>query len=184
MPVKLIDTNRAHLRAAEREGLAVHSGDGLDDTAMESAGVEETLMLIAATPNAEVNVLTAHLAADYGVPEISVMLRDSDTRTFGNRLTDVEAAVMPAPEDIADWEHAISTGEAVTDTIEVGENSGSKWTDDGSETFPLVVIRSGERFPYTSEVSLSEGDQVVYLKRKGAPTPVLDPDEPAVSAEG
>ncbi len=40
MPVTLLDTNRANLIAGEREGLTVRPGNGLDDVALESAGIE------------------------------------------------------------------------------------------------------------------------------------------------
>lgn len=184
MPVKLLDTNRANLIAGEREGLLVHPGNGLDEIALESAGASETLTLIAATPNAEVNVLTAQLAADFGIPHISVMLRDSDTRTFGSRLSEADTAVMRTPEDIAEWEHALSTGKAVVETIVISASKVPLWGDDRSETFPLAVISNGERFPYTTESSLSDGDQLVVLRRKGVSLEMLEPaDGLPVSAD-
>lgn len=174
MPVALLDTNRANLVAGEREGLTVHAGSGLDEVALESAGIETALQLIAATPNAEVNVLTAQLAVDFGVPDVSVLLRESDTKTFQSRLADVDIKVIRAPEDFAAWEHALDSGRAVAETIEGSEDlerfrdaSEPRWVSAGEPTgeFPVAVISNGERSPYTTEVRLTNGEHVVVLRR-------------------
>lgn len=174
MPVTLLDTNRANLVAGQREGLTVHSGSGLDELALESAGIENAVRVIAATPNAEVNVLTAQLAVDFGVPDISVLLRESDTKTFAARLADADIEVIRAPDDIAAWEHALSTGRAVAETIDDPANlerfrdaSTPSWADAGEPTgeFPVAVVSNGERSPYTTEVRLSDGEGVVVLRR-------------------
>lgn len=165
MPVKLLDTNRANLRAAEREGLSTQAGNGLDESAMEDAGIEETLDLIAATPNAEVNVLAAQLATDFGVPHVFVMLRPSESQTFGKRFSDTGGSVIASPENLAEWEHAVSTGEAVADTVTVEKGASVEWTPQ-SGVFPLAVISNGERFPYTKDASLKAGDHLVVLRRR------------------
>lgn len=174
MPVTLLDTNRANLVAGEREGLTVNAGSGLDELALESAGIERALRVIAATPNAEVNVLTAQLAVDFGVPDVSVLLRESDTKTFESRLADADIKVIRAPEDFAAWEHALSSGRAVAETIEGPEDlarfrdaSKPAWVQDGEPTgeFPVAVVSNGERSPYTTEVRLSNGEHVVVLRR-------------------
>lgn len=183
MPVKLLDTNWTNLRAGEQEGLLTHSGNGLDESALEDAGIEETLALIAATPNAEVNVLAAQLATDFGVPEVSVMLRPSETPTFGKRLSETGASVIASPEDMAAWEHAVSIGEAAAETVTVEEGSTIEWTPEVSGVFPLAVISNKERSPYTSDVDLKAGDQLVVLRRKEATLDALHPTEEPVPVE-
>lgn len=172
MPVTLVDTNRTNLLAGEEEGLTVHFGSGLEELTLEEAGIDTALRLIAATPNAEVNVLTVQLAVNLGVPEVAVLLRDSDVRTFRSQLSETGISVIRAPEDLADWEHAMSTGQAASELVEV---------DDGFEDldlhqieapsasrFPLAVIANSERFPYTDDIELSDGDQIVVLTRVGS----------------
>ena len=173
MPVRLVDTNRAHQVAGRSDGLEVIPGSGLEEVTLESAGVNKALRLVAATPNAEVNVLIAQLAADLGVPEISVLLRDSDARTFQTRLSDLDIGVIRAPEDIADWEHAVSTGSATKELVEVskgGETTppeqGPPWPD-RPDAFPLLVMNSNDRFPFTTTTELSRGDEVLLLVRPG-----------------
>ncbi|HEU4895197.1 MAG TPA: cation:proton antiporter [Acidimicrobiia bacterium] len=187
MAVTLLDTNRANLVAGNREGLTVRSGSGLDEVALESAGIENALQVIAATPNAEVNVLTAQLAVDFGVPDVSVLLRESDTQTFESRLAEAAIKVIRAPEDFAAWEHALSSGRAVTETIEGDDldrfidGSNPRWAEAGEPTgeFPVVVVSNGERTPYTTEVKLEEGESIVVLRRTdvAASLPTARPDD-------
>lgn len=174
MPVTLLDTNRANLAAGEREGLEGHLGSGLEEVALEDAGIEHALVVIAATPNAEVNVLTAQLALDFGAPDVSVLLRESDRKTFETRLAEAEIKVIRAPEDFSDWEHALTTGQATLDTIESGkamdrfrDGSDPQWVYENqpTEEFPLVLISNGERSPYTTEELLEEDDQLLVLRR-------------------
>jgi len=173
MPVSLLDTNKANLVAGEREGLTVHAGSGLDEVALESAGIDKALRVVAATPNAEVNVLTAQLAVDFGVPDVSVLLRESDTKTFEGRLADADIKVIRAPEDFASWEHALGSGRAVVETIDGADlerfrdASNPQWVRAGEPTgeFPVATISNGERAPYTTEVKLSDGEHVIVLRK-------------------
>ncbi|MGD2059754.1 MAG: cation:proton antiporter [Acidimicrobiia bacterium] len=180
MPVTLLDTNRANLVAGEREGLTVKAGSGLDEVALEGAGVEEARQVIAATPNAEVNVLTAQLAVDFGVPDVSVLLRESDHKTFESRLADADIKILRAPEDFAGWEHALNSGRAVAETLELPEDlerfrdaSNPLWVEPDSPTgeFPVVVVSNGDRSPYTTEVRLGDSEHVIVLRRLDVPTP-------------
>lgn len=172
MPVTHIDTNRANQEAGRREGLRILSGSGMDQVSLEEAGIDQAQWLIAATPNAEVNVLTAQLAADLGVPEVAVMLRDSDVRTFAERLTDNDIDIIRTPEDFAGWEHALWIGEATSEQIEVSaamsrsNDNGAPWPADPS-AFPLAVLNTGERFPFVSGEEVNPGNHVLLLRRPG-----------------
>ena len=105
-PVTLIDTNRENQAIGEMAGLDVHQGSGLDEEALEEAGIERAARLVAATPNAEVNVLVGQLAVELGVPDVTVLLRDSDAHTFRSLLASSGLSVLRAPEDLPEWEHA------------------------------------------------------------------------------
>jgi hypothetical protein len=172
MPVTLLDTNREHQVAGEMEGLEVMPGSGLDDVALESAGIEKRDTLIAATPNAEVNVLVAQMAVEMGVPNVSVMLRDSDSQTFRSLLKASDISIIRAPEDLLDWEHATATGRAQLGTVRVmadrsveADFSSAPWPDDAG-LFPLAVMGAHEARPYTTSSELARDDEVVYLSIK------------------
>ncbi|HEU4321008.1 MAG TPA: cation:proton antiporter [Acidimicrobiia bacterium] len=173
MPVTLIDTNRANLVAGKREGLRVIAGNGIEEPTLENAGIDTALCVIAATPNAEVNVLAGQLAVEFGVPEVSVLLRESDMKTFESRLADANVGVMRAPEDFAGWEHALTVGDAVVETVasrddldRFRDGSQARWVGvSPTSEFPVVVISNGETMPYTNEVRLSDDDHVIVFKR-------------------
>ena len=172
-PVTLVDTNRENQALGEMEGLRVHPGSGLDEAVLEEAGIERAARLIAATPNAEINVLIAQLATELGVPEVTVLLRDSDVRTFRSLLFSAGVTALRAPEDLLDWEHAVSTGEAESDrfeserAVEVPANTAQPPWPDSEEIFPLAVVNDYERVPFVIGATVSEGDEIEYLRRPG-----------------
>ncbi len=171
--VTLLDTNRANLVAGQGDGLHVLAGSGLDEVALEQAGIATAARVVAATPNAEVNVLTAQLAVDFGVPEVSVVLRDSDARTFSSQLSEADISVIRAPEDIAGWEHALASGQVGHSTVPVEKGldlsrhgTAPPWPSDPS-AFPVAVINHDDRSPYTTLTTVSPGDRVLLLTREG-----------------
>jgi hypothetical protein len=114
------------------------------------------------------------LALDFGVPDVSVLLRESDTKTFESRLADADIKVIRAPEDFAAWEHALTSGRAVAETVDGPDElnrfrdaSNPLWVaaDEPTGEFPITVISNGERTPYTTEVKLSDGEHIVVLRR-------------------
>lgn len=172
--VTLIDTNREHQIAGDMEGLTVLPGSGLDEVTLESAGIDKRDVVIAATPNAEVNVLVAQMATEMGVPNVSVLLRDSDSQTFRSLLKASGISIIRAPEDLLDWEHATATGRAqlgrlrVAGPLQVGPDfSVAPWPDDAG-LFPLAVVDSFESKPYTTTSDLTAEDEIVYLTIPGA----------------
>lgn len=172
MPVTLIDTNRQNLAAAAAAGLGTSRGSGLDEVVLEEAGIARSSKVIAATPNAEVNMLVGQLATGLGVPDVTVMLRESDATTLRGLLSSSGISVIRAPDDIVGWEHAVSTGQAKLAMIPIigpadGEGDGvAQWPADDS-VFPLAVVNAYERSPLVSGGSLQPGDEIVCLKQSG-----------------
>lgn len=164
MPLTLVDTNRANQAAGEAEGLNVYPGNGLDESTLEAAGVDRVITFVAATPNAEVNVLAAQLATDHGVPNVYVWLSDADSRTFGTRLPAGAVSIVPAPVDIPGWEHSLTTGAASIDVLSDGEGLEA-YRYNGAEVIPLAIVSNGERHPFTREGDLDGDDQIVILRR-------------------
>ena len=186
-PVTLIDTNRENQAIGEMAGLDVHQGSGLDEEALEEAGIERAARLVAATPNAEVNVLVGQLAVELGVPDVTVLLRDSDAHTFRSLLASSGLSVLRAPEDLPEWEHATSTGEAesttidTSDEVEIGRDLiDPPWPLDAA-VFPIAVVNSYERVPFVNGMTVSPDDMVVILTRSGVSAfPDIDEMEPSV----
>ncbi|REK19811.1 MAG: sodium:proton exchanger [Actinobacteria bacterium] len=168
-PVVLIDPNRANQRAAAKDGLRVISGSGFEEATLMEAGVDQAARLIAATPNAEANLLSVQLASELGVPEVVSLLRESDLKTFEGQLRGSGIEVIHAPESLADWEHAIATGGATVTRFRVNPEPGEENGLVAGESFPIVVVGSNDTFPLTTGVSLADTDQVIVLTRKDSP---------------
>lgn len=166
MPVTLVDTNRANLAAASAEGLTTRAGNGLDVLVLEEAGIETAMRVIAATPNAEINILAAQLAMEEGVPEVSVLLGRADLATFSTRLEEASIGVIPAPEHIAAWEHALTSGGARAESVP----HASLIPAGHAQVFPIAVISNGDRYPFTGNIGLDDGDELWVIRLEDGET--------------
>jgi NhaP-type Na+/H+ or K+/H+ antiporter len=113
-PVVLVDRNSALVAQAHALGFEAIEGNGLDEDTLERAGAGEAETLVAATTNAEVNALAAHLARDaFGVMRAFPVL-GHPSRGAGPRLVDRVGGRMAFghPVDVREWEYALEHGEA------------------------------------------------------------------------
>jgi len=107
-PVTLIDTNPDHLDAARQSGLAVVKGNAMDEDVMHEAGAAAASCLVAITPNAEVNLLTAQLATQhFGIPRIHAALPQEATQSHVRMLTELGGELLFGRKvDITMWDTA------------------------------------------------------------------------------
>lgn len=107
-PVTLIDTNPDHLRDARRSGLAVVKGNAIDEEIMHEAGAVEASCLVAVTPNAEVNLLAAQLAAQrFGIPRLYAALPEDAARSLLRMLEELGGELLFGRKvDVAMWDIA------------------------------------------------------------------------------
>jgi Kef-type K+ transport system membrane component KefB len=165
-PLVLIDTNRANQLAGERLGLEVIPGSGFEEPTLDDAGIDQASRFIAATPNAEVNLLSAQLAVDLGVPEVMVLLRETDAMAFKSQLENSGIEVIRAPDSLTDWEHAllVGTAEQTTLTVDHGADSAQNGPS-GRHSFPIVVVGANETYPITTDTRFTKTDQLIVLTR-------------------
>jgi len=165
-PLVLIDTNRANQLAGERLGLEVIPGSGFEEPTLHDAGIDQASRFIAATPNAEVNLLSAQLAVDLGVPEVMVLLRETDAMAFKSQLENSGIEVINAPDSLTDWEHAllVGTAEQTTLTVDHGADSAQNGPS-GRHSFPIVVVGANETYPITTDTRFTKTDQLIVLTR-------------------
>ena len=121
---------------------------------------------VAATPNAEVNVLAAQLATELGVPHVVVLLRRSDAKIFQSLLKSSGVSVMLAPENLTEWELALTGGAAhvARRSADHGANAepGDAWLDGGF--FPFVVETTHDRSLYTAKTVTAAGDELIGVQ--------------------
>ncbi len=174
-PVVLIDTNRTNQLAGQRHGLKVVPGSGFEEPTLNDAGIDQASRFIAATPNAEVNLLAAQLAVDLGVPDVMVVLREADANAFHSQLESSNIEVITAPDSLQDWEHALMVGATELTTVPVdNEHEPLDNAREDSHAFPIVVVGTNDTFPITNQTVLTDTDQLMLLTRSDSPPAVKD----------
>lgn len=174
-PVVLIDTNRTNQLAGQRQGLKVVPGSGFEEPTLNDAGIDQASRFIAATPNAEVNLLAAQLAVELGVPDVMVVLREADATAFNSQLESSNIEVIRAPDSLQDWEHALMVGATELSTVQVeNEHEPLDSAREDGHSFPIVVIGTNDTFPITTQTVLTDTDQLMLLTRPDTPPAVKD----------
>ena len=174
-PVVLIDTNRTNQLAGQRSGLKVIPGSGFEEATLNDAGIDQASRFIAATPNAEVNLLAAQLAVELGVPEVMVVLREADASAFRSQLESSNIEVMKAPDSLQDWEHALMVGATELTTVAVdSEDEPMRGIQEDGLSFPIVVVGTNDTFPITTRTVLTENDQLMLITRSDSPPAIKD----------
>ncbi len=187
--VWLLDTNAHRCALAREVGLQAVVGDAFDREALRRAHVDEAGMVLALTPNVEVNILAAELARDeFGVMEVCVAQgpgNQEGTRVLIERMG--ASPVTDGPVDLERWAGWLDDGDAAVRTFaieDVDTASGlAEWiaSSEGS-VLPLAVVRGDDAIPYTLADPPRVGERVTMVVplREG-----WDPGAvPGVRAEG
>jgi Kef-type K+ transport system membrane component KefB len=173
-PVALIDTNADHCRAASDAGLHVHYGSGLDEETLADAGAAQAGTLIAATANAEVNVLAATLGRTrFGIPSVHVALPGTTTSSVFSMLEEIGGELLfSRAVDVASWDADLDLDRvtelsyAVADPEDALTHGAA--VDPGRArvtSLPLVVEGADAVRLFSSHAALQEGDRVIALGR-------------------
>lgn len=170
-PAWLVDMNRDHCLAAQREGLSVVQGSALRDVIMFQAHAFEAGALLALTPNAEVNAGVARLARDgFAVPQTIVLTGDPEAPHL--------RAPLGAAPALAVWDRWVAEGG--TDWVTLGVGKGEPRllsafvAAEGPELVPLLVVRDDLPTLAHQQLEVREGDQVHALRRRHASLPPLE----------
>lgn len=168
--VTVIDSNVDHIRVAERLGIKAVKGDGLDETTLDEAGVRDAGIFVSTTPNGEINLLAAKVAArEFAVPRILVAMPMSATQAMHALLEDIDGGVLfGRPLDIAAWDSVLAAGTPEPLGVEMADTglvdrSGTASTMGSSIEMPLpMLIRYQDRIePYGSGAQWEPSAQVV-----------------------
>lgn len=164
-PVWLVDTNKEHCQAAAAEGLNFINGNALDEEILAQANANQARLMIAVTPNPQVNLFAARLGRRvYWVPTIYTLLYRKDRSMFNKILEDLGIKTFDlVHSELPDWEHWIVHRRAVDDEfiipVDISKEELIEKQRD-RDFLPLTVSRntSVHFFPFAE--SLKAGDVV------------------------
>ncbi|MDH3602970.1 MAG: cation:proton antiporter, partial [Candidatus Tectomicrobia bacterium] len=172
-PVCLIDANPDHCDSAQAAGLHAVCGDLLETTTLYAAGADAAKMLVAMTPNAEVNVLVAQLAREvFLVPKLYVVMTDNPESGLHLLLQEPIVDTLPIrTQELYEWDRRL-TGhrvEQMTHLIETDKTLDpvhyqAPYTH---QHLPLAVRRGPERLLFLGAEMLRPGDEVISLTFDG-----------------
>ena len=168
--VTLVDRNAANVQEAELEGLHALHGDALEAAVLREAGVLRAQAVLAATPNALVNVLVAQRAReDFVVPDVRAALTHEDQgglfdvlESFGGR------PLFASPVDVAGVDRILAE-RAMEGRPNGLEIVASEEVDDlePAGVLPLAVRGREGTTLFDGWQELRPDDRVVVLPRPG-----------------
>ncbi len=168
-PVTLVDSNENHCRVSKSEGLRAINGSALQEQVMAEAAAGKAELLIAMTPNIEVNTLVARMARDvFLIPEVHLLQTTEKSDEQAALLKHLQANVLFArTTDMDEWDYRISHGTVVRSEKVLEEAvSAIEYSErrNGDEScLPLAIRRANECIPFHDQLDLTEGDQVFLL---------------------
>lgn len=175
--VRLLDSNPDRCARARHEGLDAVVGDALDAEALRRAHTDEAVLLLALTPNAEVNVLAAELAGEeFAVRDRYVAQGPQPAQGTAVLLERIGARpIGDPPLDVEAWDARLQSAAAsVTTVVVTDEDQAASLTErlgGGTDAvLPLAVLRGDDAIPYPLVDRLRLGDHVVVVARRAEPT--------------
>jgi mannitol/fructose-specific phosphotransferase system IIA component (Ntr-type)/voltage-gated potassium channel Kch len=170
-PAWLVDMNRDHCLAAQREGLTAVQGDARRDVVLFQAHAVEAKVLACLTQNLEVNLRVAALGRDaLGVPQAVVLTGPDEAAPYPR-------AVFETPAELLEWDRRVEqeATEWVTARVEQGGPiRAAAGEHDLDELLPLVVVRDGVALLAHGGLELRPGDEVHALRWR---RPALSPPQ-------
>jgi NhaP-type Na+/H+ or K+/H+ antiporter len=189
--VVFLDSNPAHIRAAEERGFQAIYGNALEERTLSRARLEHIRAAIGLTPNDEINGIFAREAAEeFSVPETYVAINRRATRYTESRLERQGShTLFDRPKDVERW--SVRVRQEVTDVYRYvyhGDPSPAEEEDKngglgGFNTDPYILLATlrGELCrPMHAGADAREGDVAFVLVFE----PELEEADETLSAEG
>lgn len=163
----LVDTNVEGCRQAERAGLEVIIGNGLDEETLIQAQADSREGCVAVTPNESVNYLFAQkIRRQFAGPAVYVALQASDSGVSRDLVDALDAHTLFGGErDLYGWLGLVRREQHVLLRCRYagpGKAPLRFEPDTGALFLPLVAIRQGKPFLLAAMDQLAAGDDVVF----------------------
>ncbi len=165
-PIKMIDSNESNCIKAREMSLNAINGDALDDVTLRDAGIDSTGMLIAFTPNAEVNVLAAKRShEEYFVPQIYAAIVSDRDKGLKKQLEIFDGRqLFDRVINISDWDRMIDHDEVILEQINIDSTEPENLRKIfPPESLPMVIVRDEKKFVFKGFGNLNSGDLVLTL---------------------
>lgn len=171
--VCLIDADPDHCRNAQAASLHAVCGDILETTTLYAAGADAAKMLVAMTPNAEINVLVAQLAREvFLVPKLYVVTTNNPDSGLHLLLQEPMVDTLPIrTQELYEWDRRLTHHrvEQITHLIETDKalDNIQYQAPYTHQHLPLAVRRGPERLLFLGAETLQPGDEVISLMFDG-----------------
>lgn len=165
-PIKMIDSNENNCIKAREMGLNAVHGDALDDVALQDAGIDSTGMLIALTPNAEVNVLAAKRShEEFFVPQIYAAIISEREKGLKKQLENFDGGrLFDRVINIGFWERLIEEENITLEQIKIDSTDPEELQKlFPPESLPMVIVRGEKKFVFKDFDHLHSGDLLLTL---------------------
>lgn len=168
-PITMIDSNETNCSKAKEMGLKAIYGDALDDIVLRDAGIDSTGMLVAMTPNAEVNVLIAKRSyEEFLVPQIFAVILDEREKGLIKQLETAGGRLLfNSKVNLLEWENLLNNDMIILEQIPVeSANIHELKTKIPPESLPMIIVRNDKKYIYNGFESINKGDIILALFKK------------------
>lgn len=164
-PVALIERNQDSASAAEKEGLRVIYGNGLDERALTQAEIDTRVGVIGLSPNSEVNLLFAQKARHEGKPgRVLVSLGPGGSVTPEMVHKEAAECLFGRPHDVELWSVRLRHGHAEVEEWILTEDGTNPSLGSLRGPFLGMASRAGDRWnPLGDESQIVAGTRVAFL---------------------
>ena len=168
--VLCIDENPKECKQAEKDGIRVLYGNGLDSNILYRAEIDSKAGIIGMTRNEEVNFLFSKKVKDiiklHNV--LGVVKNDAEGVTTDMVLEMGGKVACGRAFDIEKWSMLLERGHAEIQIwrAEIIKNQSLEIYKKGAPYIPLVIVRDKTTLPVDNTTTIKSGDQLHILVRK------------------
>lgn len=165
-PIIMIDTNENNCTKAREMGLKAVHGDALDDVFLKDTGIDTTGMLIAMTPNAEINVLTAKRSyEEFLVPKIfAAIINERDKGLIKQLEIFGGKQLFGRILNISFWDNLVANDKIILEKVIIESNTEKEIREKfPPNSLPMIIVRNEKKLVFESFDALNVGDMVFTL---------------------
>lgn len=176
----VIDGAPGKVAQMRRQKITAVAGDARDAGTYEEADLERDSMVLALTPNDELNLLAAELVREEFSIDHPVVALNQRSSEFGQQRRAWADLLSGRELDVSYWSHELVEGDAdlVTETLDLGDeamiNFRALLKEEAENVFVLFGWKNGSPVFRWSKESLGQLDRITLLVRDRARAPLSE----------